>query len=99
MKKTPIIYWAIAAIAAIAITRTTNAATNTWTGTSGSDIFWATPLNWSPSGPPGPGDEARFFNQGAVSDNTINSTITADITIERLWLGETNPPNQNLTIN
>jgi autotransporter-associated beta strand protein len=99
MKKNPFPYWAIAAVAAIAITRTTNAATNTWTGTSGSDIFWSTPGNWSPSGPPGVGDQAQFFNQGAVSDNTADNVVTSDITIERLWIGQTNPPNHNLTIN
>jgi fibronectin-binding autotransporter adhesin len=99
MKKSPISYWAIAAISAIAITRTSNAATNTWTGTSGADIFWSTPGNWTPSGPPAAGDQAQFFNQGAVSDASIDSVVTADTTIERLWIGQTNPPNHNLTIN
>ncbi len=99
MKKHPTPYWAIAAITAIAITRTLNAATNTWTGTSGSDIFWSTPGNWSPSGPPGAGDQAQFFNQGAVNDATADNVVTADTIIERLWIGQTNPPNHNFTIN
>src|SRR5262245_8676202 len=99
MKKSPIPYWAIAAITAIAITRTTNAATNTWTGTSGSDIFWSTSLNWTPSGPPGTADQAQFFNLGAVNDTTVDTVVTSDIAIERLWFGQTNPPNHNLTIN
>src|SRR3954464_7482258 len=98
MKKLLIPNWAIVAITAIAITRTSNAATNTWTGTSGSDIFWSTPGNWSPSGPPGVGDQAQFFNPGAVSDTTVDSTISSDLTIERLWIGQTNPPNHNLSI-
>lgn len=99
MKKKPFFYWAVAAFAAIAITRTASATTNVWTGTSGSDIFWLTPGNWSPSGPPGVGDEARFFNQGAVNDATPDNVVTANTTIERLWIGQTNPPNHNMTIN
>jgi fibronectin-binding autotransporter adhesin len=98
MNKNPIPYWALALLTAIAITRTANGATNTWTGTSGSDIFWLTPGNWTPSGPPGASDEVRFFNQGAVSDTTADSVVTADTTIERLWIGQTNPANHNLII-
>src|SRR5690349_11158344 len=99
MKKHPYTFWAVAAVAMIAILPTANAATNTWTGTSGTDIFWPTPGNWNPSGPPGVGDEARFFNQGAVNDATIDNIVTANTTIERLWIGQTNPPNHNMTIN
>jgi fibronectin-binding autotransporter adhesin len=99
MKKHPYTFWAVAAVAMIAILPTANAATNAWTGTSGTDIFWPTPSNWNPSGPPGVGDEARFFNQGAVNDATIDNIVTANATIERLWIGQTNPPNHNMTIN
>src|SRR5690349_6415755 len=60
MKIHPLLKWAVMAAAIIASTPTLNAATNVWTGLSGSDIFWATPGNWSPSGPPAAGDEARF---------------------------------------
>jgi autotransporter-associated beta strand protein len=86
------------AVAVMAIIRT-EATTNVWTGASGSDNFWETPANWTTGLAPGASDEARFFNQGAVSDSTITSTVTNNMTINKLWFGETNPPNQNLTIN
>src|SRR5437764_5286014 len=100
MKKHPLQHWAIAALAVFASTQILNlkAATNAWI-VGGSDILWATPGNWSPAGPPGAGDEARFFNPGAVSDATADNTVAADTTIERLWIGHTNPPNHNMTIN
>jgi fibronectin-binding autotransporter adhesin len=60
----------------------------TWIGASGGD--WQTAGNWSPSGPPGTNDEARFFNAGAVADATIDNVVSTDTTIQRLWIGQTN---------
>src|SRR5436190_23638559 len=73
------------------------AATNTWSGPSGGD--WLTPGNWTPGGPPGANDEARFFNAGAVADATLTSVVSTDTTIQRLWFGQTNGPNHNMAIN
>lgn len=41
--------------------------TYNWTAASGSDLLWATPANWTPSGPPGPADTAWFNNNALVS--------------------------------
>src|SRR6185295_6019461 len=75
-------------LALAAITSVSHAATNTWTGPTGGD--WSTPGNWTPSGPPGTNDEARFYNTGAVPDATIDNIVSTDTTIQRLWIGQTN---------
>ena len=74
------------------------AGTNAWSALGG-DLFWSTAGNWSPSGPPGPNDEARFFNPGAVADATVDIVVSASTNIQRLWFGQTNGPNQNMTLN
>src|SRR6185369_17202811 len=71
-------------------------ATNTWTGPSGGD--WLTPGNWTPAGPPGLLDEARFFNPGAVADATIDNVVSSNMSIQRLWFGQTNGPNHNMSV-
>jgi autotransporter-associated beta strand protein len=73
------------------------ATTNVWSGPTGGD--WSTPGNWTPAGPPGANDEARFFNQGAVADATIDNIISVNTTIQTLWIGQTNSPNHNMQIN
>jgi fibronectin-binding autotransporter adhesin len=74
------------------------AATNTWNFT-GSGGDWLTSGNWTPAGPPGVSDEARFFNAGAVADTSIDNIVSSNMTIQRLWIGQTNGPNHNLSIN
>jgi autotransporter-associated beta strand protein len=57
----------------------------------GGDLLWSTPANWSPLGPPGVNDDARFFDPGGAPDTaTINNTVSADITVRSLWFGHTN---------
>src|SRR6188474_1930439 len=85
-------------VVSIAFAPLAGAATFDWSGASGLDLFWVTPGNWSPSGPPGTSDDARFFNPGAVADATIDSTLTTSTTVQRLWFGQTNGPNHNLMI-
>lgn len=75
----------------IVMTQLAGAASFEWTGASGIDLNWSTPGNWSPAGPPGVADEARFLDAGSTNDNvSINNIVSADITIERLWVGPTN---------
>src|SRR5262245_24435261 len=76
---------------------TVRAGTNTWSALGG-DTFWSTAGNWSPSGPPGPNDEARFFNPGAVADTTVDIVVSTSANVQRLWFGQTNGPNQNMTL-
>jgi fibronectin-binding autotransporter adhesin len=77
---------------------TVRAGTNAWSALGG-DLFWSTTGNWSPNGPPGSNDEARFFNPGAVADTTVDIVVSASTNVQRLWFGQTNGPNQNMTIN
>src|SRR2546423_1307162 len=84
------------AVTVFALAHLASAATYTWSGPSGGD--WLTPGNWSPSGSPGTNDEARFFNPGAVADATLDNLVTASTNIQRLWIGQTNPPNHNMSI-
>ena len=57
----------------------------------GGDLLWSTPANWSPLGPPGANDDARFFDPGGAPDSaTINNTVSADATVRSLWFGHTN---------
>jgi len=75
----------------IVMTQLADAASFEWTGASGIDLNWSTPGNWSPAGPPGAADEARFLDAGSTNDNvSINNIVSTDITIERLWVGPTN---------
>jgi len=75
-------------LAVVAFVHSVNAATNIWTGPSGGD--WSTPGNWTPSGPPGSADEARFFDPGAVADATLDNIVSVNTFIQRLWIGQTN---------
>src|SRR5688572_5167936 len=66
------------------------AANFTWTGGSGTDLFWSTPGNWSPLGPPGPNDAIGFFDAGVTNDPaSINNVVSANITVQSLWVGPT----------
>src|SRR5260370_5770465 len=80
----------------LAMARLASAANFTWSGPSGGD--WTNSSNWSPSGPPGTNDEARFFNPGAVADATIDNVVSTNMTIQRLWVGQTNNIH-NMAIN
>jgi autotransporter-associated beta strand protein len=65
-----------------------SAASFDWLGV---DIFWSTPANWSPPGPPGTNDDARFFDPGGAPDTgTVNHTVSVDTIVRSLWLGHTN---------
>ncbi len=58
-----------------------------WTATSGTDLQWSTPANWTPSGTPGALDTV-WFNNNAVTNgagtNFIDNIITASTTIRVL---------------
>ncbi|MDE3068484.1 MAG: hypothetical protein KGJ60_13185 [Verrucomicrobiota bacterium] len=70
--------------------------TNAWTGASGTDLNWSTPGNWTPAGPPGPNDDAIFLDQGATNDAvSINNIISADTTVESVWIAPTNGSTTN----
>jgi len=91
MKRTFTSHGRLAVVAALtALSHVAGAASFDWSGASGIDLFWSTPANWSPVGPPGANDDARFFDPGAVLDTTINNTVTENRTIRSLWLGQTN---------
>ena len=71
--------------------------TNTWTG-AGGDLLWSNPANWSLGRAPGSNDEVRFFDDGATNDVvSINNIISANVTIERLWVGPTNGVSGTVT--
>ncbi len=72
----------------IAMVQLASAAPFNFAGPSGAD--WLLPASWSPAGPPGANDEARFFNPGAVADATIDAIVSSNLTIQRLWIGQTN---------
>lgn len=57
-----------ALFAVLALTPLAGAAPFVWTAASGTDLLWATPGNWSPSGPPGTVDTALFGNT-ALTNN------------------------------
>jgi fibronectin-binding autotransporter adhesin len=83
-------------LALASIRLATAQASYTWTG-AGADMNWSTPGNWSPSGPPGPADDAQFFDPGAASDtSTINNTVSASMTVNSLWYGQTNGVHNTL---
>src|SRR5262252_8342144 len=77
---------------------TVRAGTNAWSALGG-DLFWSTAGNWSPGGPPGSNDEARFFNPGVVADATVDIVVSASTNVQRLWFGQTNGPNHNMMLN
>jgi fibronectin-binding autotransporter adhesin len=90
--------FALITLALTLLVSAARAGTNAWSALGG-DLFWSTAGNWSPSGPPGPSDEARFFNPGAVADTTVDIVVSTSTNVQRLWFGQTNGPNQNMTLN
>ena len=70
-----------------------SAANYNWSGSSGSDLFWLTPANWSPSGPPGTSDDAIFTDLGSTNGTKLNGVkISADIVLrvgDQLSVGKT----------
>jgi len=67
------------------------AAAATWSGASGTDLFWSTAGNWLPIASPGAADAVRFYDTGAASDAvTINNTVSAGIVVQSLTYGQTN---------
>ena len=94
MKKLPPILHATAFFFACSIiTQGASAATLNWTGASGTDLLWATPGNWNPSGPPGVTDGALFIDNGATNDTgaaVADNILAADLTIQSLAYSQTN---------
>lgn len=75
------------------------AATNLWTGASGTDLLWSTGGNWSPSGPPGATDDVQFTNTATVlSAVTSNNIVAADAVVRSLWYRQTNGGYHNTLI-
>ena len=75
-------------------------ANSTWSGASGTDIFWSTAGNWSPSGIPATTNDALFFDTGTTNDNVSpTSVVTGNMTVRALRLGETNVNFHNIFIN
>jgi len=65
-------------IAGLLASGSARANTYTWTGASGTDLFWATAGNWTAGGPPGAADVALFDNTivtnsagAAAADNIL----------------------------
>ncbi len=68
-----------------------HAANSTWSGASGTDLFWSTAGNWSPSVVPATTNDALFFDQGAVNnETTFDNIVTNSMTVHALRLGQTN---------
>jgi regulation of enolase protein 1 (concanavalin A-like superfamily) len=62
-----------------------------WTGASGEDVIWSDGQNWGNGLPPGPGDNAKFYDLGALSaPGTVNNVVDSDATIASLQFGHTN---------
>lgn len=58
-----------------------------WTAASGTDLQWATPGNWSPSGPPGVANTVWFNNTGLVigtGASFIDNIVSASTAIRTL---------------
>ena len=85
------LYSTIAVVTAVFIAHPSLAATNVWSGASGTDLLWSTPANWSPPGPPSAPDDAQFFDPGAALDlSAPNNIVAQNRTIQSLWYGQTN---------
>lgn len=73
-----------------------SAATNTWSGASGTDTNWSNAANWT-GGLPGSGDDAKFASAGAATaTNLINNVVDATTTVASLQFNNLNY-NQNPT--
>ena len=68
------------------------AATNTWTGASGSDLNWSTAGNWDPAIPTA-GDDVSFFTNGVAFDVSVNNTVDVDTMVQSLSFTHTNAAN------
>lgn len=80
--------------------QTASAATNLWTGASGTDLFWSTAGNWLPSGSPGAADDAQFSNTVTVANAaTVNNIVSANQVVRSLWYRQTNGGYHNTVIN
>lgn len=84
--------------AAITIPFTTHANTFLWTAGSGTDTNWSTAANWSPSGPPGPGDTA-VFGSGATSSSatTVNNALSTSMIVSNLLYTNTTSGDWHVT--
>src|SRR5215207_5488363 len=61
-----------------------------WTGND-AGLLWSSGANWSPIGPPGELDDARFFDLGATNDTvSVNNRVSTSTAIQALWYGQTN---------
>jgi len=69
------------------------AGTITWSGASGSDLYWSTAGNWNPAGAPGAADVAFFNDTGAASasgEANANNLVTTSHLVGNLVYGNTN---------
>src|SRR6185312_12392525 len=83
--------------AALATTQISSAAPIVWSGASTPDLLWATPGNWTPSGPPSATDDAQFFDPGAIFDlSAPNNIVGENRTVQSLWFGQTNGMHDTL---
>jgi autotransporter-associated beta strand protein len=83
----------VVVMAVMALANPAPAANSTWSGASGTGLLWSTAGNWSPSGSPGVNDTAQFFDNGAtnaVGSAAIDNEVSANKTIQYLWLSQTN---------
>ena len=58
-----------------------------WTAASGTDLFWATPGNWNPGGPPGVANTVWFDNTGLAAgtgSSFVDNIVSASTAIRTL---------------
>jgi hypothetical protein len=73
-----------------------NPGTLVWTAASGVDTNWLSPLNWTNVtsggyGPPGPSNDVKFFDPGAVPGiSNINNVVNGSVAIGSLQFANTN---------
>ncbi|HXI72295.1 MAG TPA: autotransporter-associated beta strand repeat-containing protein [Verrucomicrobiae bacterium] len=100
-KNSPQLATKIVLAAGLLAAQVVQGANSTWSGASGTDLFWSTAGNWSPSGVPATTNDALFFDAGASNDIiSTSSIISANQTIRALRFGQTNAAEiHNLFIN
>src|SRR4051794_8613109 len=83
MKSYTTVFRAMTILVIMAVTPMVHATTNVWTGFT--NQVWHVPGNWAPSGPPNASAEVRFVDLA-----TGVETVTNNVTVNRLWFGQTN---------
>ncbi len=93
MKRNPTQISIFLAVLALFLTQIGQAATNIWTGASGTDINWSTSANWD-IGVPTSADNAVFStNLPAPDAFTVNNTVDGNFTINSLTYNLADPAN------